>query len=318
MSALVLALLFAAQPAPAAAPATRQAEADAQVDRVLAGEGVGAAVSRLQFLGMQGYAAGRLADAASAPSERTRRDVAYALSLLAAPEGERALVRLARDPDGAVRMSAAQGLGRLGRPHPEALLPLLADPTSGVRREAARALGALNDPRAGAALSAAARAEPDLDARAAMLVAVGQASDARQASSLRPFLLSSSESTRLAAARGLVLLGDRAGRDYAKALLGSQDRFVRRQGVSLFEGVPAARARPLLHPLLEDADRGLAAATARVLYQGGERAMLDWLVLASWNEKSSSARLAIERELEPLHLSDEARRAALRRAGVAP
>jgi hypothetical protein len=320
------ALLLA--PAPRAAPAAppraeaRQAEAEAQVARVLAGDGVGSAVSRLQFLGQQRYASERLSEAATSARVRTRRDVAYALALLAAPEGERALLRLAGDEDAAVRMSAAQGLGRLGGAragaHGEVLLPLLADPTSGVRREAARALGALWLERAGGARVAAARAEPELEARAAMLTAAGMAGDVRQAAALRPFLQSGSESTRFAAARGLVHLGAPEGTAFARALLGSKDRFVRRQGLALYEGVSAERSGRALRPLLEDEDRGLAAAAARVLYQGGERAMLDWLVLAAWRARDSRERLGVERELEPLRVSDEARRAALRRAGVAP
>ncbi len=326
-SALLTLCLLLPAPAVYAAAAgsrseSRQAEADAQVERVLAGDGVGAAVSRLQFLGQQRHAAERLAEEAGSARVRTRRDVAYALSLLAASEGEDALLRLSQDADAAVRMSAVQGLGRLRGPRMqrrvEVLLPRLSDPTSGVRREAARALGALARPEAGAALMAAARAEPELDARAAMLTAAGQSGDVRQAAALRTFLKSSSESTRFAAARGLVALGAPEGYAFAQELLGSQDRFVRRQGLALFEGVPAQRAGRALRPLLEDADRGLAAAAARVLYQGGEAAMLDWLVLASWRAKDGREKLSVERELEPLRVSDEARREALRRAGVAP
>ena len=95
---------------------SRQAEADVQVERVLAGDGVGAAVSRLKFLGQERRGAERLAEAALSARVRTRRDVAYALSLLAASEGEDALLRLAQDGDAAVRMSAVQGLGRLRGP----------------------------------------------------------------------------------------------------------------------------------------------------------------------------------------------------------
>jgi len=187
-----------------------------------------------------------------------------------------------------------------------------------VRREAARALGTLRVAQAGSALVTAARAEPELEARAAMLTAAGQSGDVRQGAALRPFLKSSSESTRFAAARGLVHLGAPEGLAFARGLLGSEDRFVRRQGLALFEGVSAQHSGRALRPLLEDPDRGLAAGAARVLYQGGEGTMLEWLVLAAWRAKDPRERLAVERELEPLHLGDEARRAVLRRAGVAP
>ncbi len=62
---------------------------------------------------------------------------------------------------------------------------------------------------------------------------------------------------------------------------------MRRQGLALYEGVSAKKAEPSLRPLLEDKDRSVAASAARILYQGGDKKMLEWLVVASWNSKSA-------------------------------
>ena len=79
---------------------------------------------------------------------------------------------------------------------------------------------------------------------------------------------------------------------------------MRRQGLELYEGVPAKKASPALSPLLKDADRSLAAGAARILYQGGEKPMLEWLVLASFQAQGEE-KLAYEKELETLQLADD-------------
>ncbi|HZI03703.1 MAG TPA: HEAT repeat domain-containing protein, partial [Archangium sp.] len=68
-------------------------------------------------------------------------------------------------------------------------------------------------------------------------------------------------------------------------------------------------------PLLEDKDRPVAASAARILYQGGDKTMMSWLVLASWKAQGEE-KLAYEKELETLHLADDERKALLRKAGV--
>ena len=57
------------------------------------------------------------------------------------------------------------------------------------------------------------------------------------------------------------------------------------------------------------------AAAGRVLFQAGDATKLDWLVLESAKAKGEE-RIPFENELEALHLSDEARRAILTRAGI--
>jgi HEAT repeat protein len=212
-------------------------------------------------------------------------------------------------------MYAAQGLGKLRSRSVQVLVPLLEDKSLGVRKEAARALGASRNPAMGKLLVSAAKRETELEVRAEMLAAAGEAGDAKQAPVLKEFLTSDSEITRFAAAKGLCRLGAQDGFAFADKLLASEDRFVRRQGLALYEGVPAKKASPTLTPLLKDADKSLAAGAARILYQGGDKKMLDWLVLASFQAQGEE-KLAYEKELETLQLADDQRKAILRRAGM--
>lgn len=294
--------------------ADRRLEADRALESLLRKGSVPAAIARLEFLGEQDHAARVLTEALRGPlADAGRRDVAQALSLLATRDAEPALRRLTRDDDPAVRMSAASGLARLRSDAVDVLEPLLDDRSPPVRREAARALGALRRPALGKRLMAAAKAEGDPEVRTVLLVATGQSGDPKQVKPLESFLASSSESTREAAARGLCALGAPSGLAYAQRLLGSDDRWERRAGVALFEGVPAKRAAKVLRPLLDDPDRGLAATAARILHQGGDHEVLEWMVVQA-SQAQGDDKLAFERELEPLHLADDERRVILTRA----
>ncbi|NBD11659.1 HEAT repeat domain-containing protein [Corallococcus sp. c25j21] len=318
LALLLLPLTALGGPGSASKRAQSRAEADVVLAQVANGSPVPAAASRLHFLREEAYAAEEIGPLLrTAFDERTRRNLAALLASLGARTGEATLVKLASDGDSTVRMYAAQGLARLGSRNTGAVLPLLEDKSSGVRREAARALGASRNPKMGKPLMAAVKAEQDLEVRAALLEAVGASGDPKQKAPLKAYLDSDSESTRFAAARGLCRLGAPEGFAFAQKLLGNSDKFVRRQGLVLFEGVPAKKAGPVLSPLLQDADRTVAATAARVLYQGGDAASLDWLVLASWNAKGEE-KLVYEKELETLQLADDRRKAILRKAGVAP
>ncbi|WP_244238263.1 HEAT repeat domain-containing protein [Corallococcus terminator] len=322
-SLLLLVVLFplvglAAGSASASKRAQSRAEADAVLTQVSQGGPVPAAASRLRYLREESYAAEQIGPILrNTFEERTRRNLVSLLASLGARQGESTLARLAGDGDSTVRMYAAQGLAKLGSRNTSAVLPLLNDKSAGVRREAARALGASRNAKMGKPLMAAAREEKDLEVRAALLEAAGTSGDAKQKAGLKAYLDSDSESTRFAAARGLCRLGAPEGFAFAQKLLGSPDKFVRRQGLALFEGVPAKKASPVLSPLLKDADRTLAASSARMLHQGGDAGALDWLVLASWNAKGEE-KLTYEKELETLQLADDRRKAILRKAGVAP
>jgi HEAT repeat protein len=212
-------------------------------------------------------------------------------------------------------MNAAQGLGRIPTHAWRALVLLLKDPSMGVRAQAAQSLGLIKAHGSGKPLLAAARTEGEPEVRSSELAAAGTTGDKSLAGGLATFLTSSSEETRFGAARGLCRLGAAQGLEFAKKLLDSKDKYERRRGLELFEGAPAKGAAPVLRPLLKDADVGLAAKAARILFQGGEAVMLDWLVLASFHAKPEE-KDAFERELELLQLQDDQRKASLAKAGI--
>jgi HEAT repeat protein len=318
-----LAVLLLAPLAFAGSPtAAKRLRARAEVNALLVelakgGGSVQTAISRIKLTGEREYAAGEIqTHLRKLVEERTRRNFVAVLAGLEVRDAEQTLVRLASDPDSAVRMYAAQGLARIKSREVDALLPLLEDKSSGVRKESAKALGASGKAAVGKELLAAAKKETDLEVRAEMLVAIGKSGDAKQMPALKEFLASDSESTRFAAAKGLCQLGSPDGFTFANKLLTAGDRFVRRQGLALYEGVPAKKAESALRPLLEDKDRTLAAGAARILYQGGDKKMLDWLVLASWNAKGAEEKDSYEKELETLRLADDERKAILRKAGM--
>ncbi|MBK7863015.1 MAG: HEAT repeat domain-containing protein [Archangiaceae bacterium] len=295
-----------------------RAEAQDLVDAILRGDGnLNGTLSRVHYLGQEGVVSLELAETVrrAGDLEQLRR-IAQALGALAHPNGEGALLYLLNADDGAIRMSAVQGLGRLRSvPAGPRLVPLLQDKSMGVRREAARALGLLHYAKAGPALMKAAKTEPELEVRAELLVAAGASGDKKQAPLLEGFLDDSSESARFAAAQGLCLLGHKRGYEFAKKKLGSPDRFERLEGLRLFEGTRAREVNAVLAPMLDDRDRGVSATAARILYQGGDLKMLDWLVVKSF-QATGDDKLPYERELETLRLADDHRREILAKAGI--
>ncbi len=316
LALLLLASVVLAGPRSTQKRLNSRAEVDDQIDQLIRGGSVPSTISRLRYLGERDYAAEQIQDhLRKVLDERTRRNLTAVMAGLEARGAEPALVRLASDGDSTVRMYAAQGLGKLHSHSVNVLVPLLEDKSSGVRKEAARALGASHNGAMSKLLLAAAKKEPELEVRAEMLVGAGQAGDAKQAPALKEYLTSDSEITRFASARGLCLLGSPEGFAFANKLLGSEDRFTRRQGLELYEGVPAKKASAVLTPLLKDSDRTLAASAARLLYQGGDKKMLEWLVVASFQAQGDE-KLAYEKELETLQLADDERKAILRKAGM--
>lgn len=296
--------------------AEHRVEVEQTVQQIAQGQEIESGLARIHYLGEEDYAASVAVSALQrAPDERERRNLAFALGVLGAHGSEATLIALAHDPDPVVRMSAAQGLGRVHSRDVRTLGALLKDPSMPVRVEGAKALGALHQAKFGKALLEAARTESEPEARAVILVAAGDCADPRLAKGLAGFLTSSSESTRSAAARALCHLGAPQGLTYARKQLESAQKLERRQAVALFEGAPASAARAVLRPLLKDPDAQVAASAARILYQGGEAVMLDWLVVASFHAKGEE-KLTYENELEKLHLDDAQRGLILRRAGL--
>ncbi len=293
-------------------------EAQDAVDAILKGEGnLNATLSRVQYLGQEGNVCFELNEVArrSGDDQQTRR-IAQALATLAHPNGEPGLVWMLGHEDSVVRMYAAQGLGRMKSQNAGARVQaLLGDKSLGVRKEAAKALGLMRYAKAGGALMKAAKVEGEIDVRAEMLVAVGAVGDKKQAAGLESFLDDSSESARFAAAQGLCLLGNKKGFDFAKKKLASADRYERIDGLKLFEGARAKDVSSVLAPMVEDKDRAVAAMAARILYQGGDAKMLDWLVLKSF-QSNGDEKLAYEKELELLRLADDQRKSILAKAGI--
>jgi HEAT repeat protein len=298
--------------------AGKRAEALGLIDALLTGQLQPAALAnRVKFLGQEAAASdalgrygGNLTDLAR------RRDVYQALALLAHPAALGALERGLSDEDGTVRMLAVQGLGKIGNPRSAPkLVALLNDKTVGVRREAARTIGMFRQPVWSKTLVGAAKAEGEIEVRVAMLVAVGMSGDLKQERALEGFLKSSSEATRLGAARGLCLLGSPKGLSVAKGQLSSLQPSERLRGVLLLEGAAPKLNKKLLMPLLADTDKAVAAKAARVLYQGGEEAMLAWLVVQSFQAQGDDKN-KLELELEELRLTSEQREMILTKAGL--
>ena len=321
MRAILVCLLLSSEVlagATARKAVTKRGQAIGLINEVLAGgANPNTIVNRFSHLGEEAYGAHELGSLMiKEPDLEKRRLMAQVVAGLASPQGEAGLLAGLNDDDAPVRMYSAQGLGRIrSRAAGPKLAMSLADPTLGVRRDAARALGLLGEAKYGSVLAKAVKAEEDPETRAIILLALGQAGDKKQIPVLESFLANPSESARFGAAAGLCMIGAASGQKFARAQLASKDRYERMQGLVLFDGAKAKESATILEPLLKDPDRSLQAVAARILYQGGDKSKLDWLVLTSFQAVGED-RLPYEKELETLRLPDDERRAILRKAGI--
>jgi len=306
----LLALLLLVLPLTAAAKGSPE-EVRAAAQDIVAGKGVSAALSRLDFLGAGGQACDLLVPHALGGETKVRRNVAEAFARFAERRHLEALLALVQDPDVSLRVAAAKGLGHAKLDHP-GLRGLLQDKASGVRREAARALGGLKSPAAGKAVLDAADVEAEPEVREVMLLAAATAPFPGLVGRLERALGHLSESTRTAAAHALCQLGAPSGLAVAKEKLGSQSRYDRRDGVMMLEGVPLKAAGPLLAPLLQVPvqDMALSAPAARVLAQAGDRGALEWLVVQANDARGAAAGPLLD-ALEALKVTDEDRQRIL-------
>ena len=320
----LLALLVVVLSVAAAAAHSNEAEAHALVAAVLEGSvPAGQAINRFTVLDAQRQGAleltlnfGRLHD------DRQRDVVLGIIAAIVEPspgdEVERLLLGAVASDDLSRQLTGVRGLTRMRSQRVVPMLgALLSDQRVGARRQAALSLGELHVAAAGPALAAALKTEKDLQTRLELVAALGRCGDRRQVPVLQGLLTDGSETTRAAAGRALCLLGDAKGLAYARTQLASKDPHERLAGVLLFEGVKAKQASPLLGPVLADGEGEVRATAARVLAEGGDASKVDWLVVES-AKATGDARLPYELQLEKLRLSDEARRAALRRVGLAP
>jgi HEAT repeat protein len=276
--------------------------------------------NRISFAGTEAPATDALVLALRSLPEGKLRNASFeVLAQIATPHPE--LVPLAINAahstgDLSYRMNGLRVLGRQKQASTvSVLIPLLTDKVLGIRREAAKALVAINSRQAARSLLVVAKLEDDPEVRALMIVGVGKLGDSKQKQGLVPFLESSSESTRLAATQALCLLGSKKGIEAAKVLLASSDKYGRLQAAMLFEGAPLKLASPLLRPLLDDAEVSVRARAARLLAQGGDRRMVEWLVIESFKAQVDD-RLIYETELELLRLPDDQRANILRKVGL--
>ncbi len=278
------------------------------------------AANRLAFLGTEAAATDALAFALRQPIDTKVRNAYFeVLAQIATPHPELLVpaTNAARTTDDLTfRMNGLRILGRLKQASSvKVLTPLLTDKVLGVRRESAKALIAINATKAAGDLLAAAKVEDDPETRAFMLIGVGKLGDPKQAKGIESLLDSSSESTRLAATQALCVLGSKKGLEAAKRLLASKDKYERQQGVMLFEGATAKVATPVLTPMLQDPEVSVRARTARLLAQGGDARLIEWMVVESYKAPTDD-RLVYETELEQLRLTDDQRALILKKAGL--
>ncbi len=318
---VALAVVMLALGSLAGGPSRRQQEATRLLDALASGElNANQASNRLSVMGEDAFICSalvaRLRRFTAAPSWYRPAIVVLGAVAVPNPDVEQVLSAAFNDEDITVRMAAIRGVARAkGTRAAPQLEALIGDRLLGVRREAAKALGVLGQSRSAAPLLAQARVEADPETRAFQLQALGHLGDKKVVPELEKFLAQSSESTRLAAGQSLCALGSPKGFAFAKALFASKDAFERTQGVRLFEGTPAKVSAPHLEPLLADADASVRATAARVLYQGGQKDKLSWLVLES-TKANADQRTPYERELETLGLRDDERAAILAKAGL--
>jgi HEAT repeat protein len=198
-----------------------------------------------------------------------RVEIATTAGIVGAPSTVRAALA---DSDAAVRRAAAEHAGGLGAQNVSALLAALGDPDMAVRVAAVRGLvGA----KAGPELARAARS-PDLEVRAAALQALGEVGGSAARPTLEAALSDASERVRVAAARGLGLLGNQdqqVGELLAKALH-DPARDVREAAAaalgSVWAALPAGELRLRLSDET-DADRRIAAALALARQSDGAK-----------------------------------------------
>ncbi|MFO0596593.1 MAG: HEAT repeat domain-containing protein [Myxococcaceae bacterium] len=313
-----LAVLLAC-PAAIARPSNDQQGMDVMEQYFQGQMGLNQAINRIQFLGAERLACAELVHALKRSSDRKLRPQFFDfLSQVAVRDNdvERMLLNGLGSDDASESIPAARGLGRIKAE--TAVKPLnaaLEHKVLGVRREAARSLGKIGNPASGPPLMKAAKAETDLDVKILMLASVGLTGDKKQIAPLEALLKDESESTRMAAARGLCAMGTPSCATFANKLLASADKNERFSAVMLFEGAPAKAAAPVLSKVLEDKDVKLRARAARLLVEGGDQSKLAWLVIESAKAKGEE-RLPYEDELERLRMTDEQRQAILKKAGL--
>jgi HEAT repeat protein len=205
------------------------------------------------------------------------------LALLSQPVSAHYFLNTLEKEDAYLRMLAASTLGRLRLKEAlPSLTKMLEDERLALRREAAIALGRLKLKQAGKPLVAALHVEAEPEVREQMLWALGMLNDRKNLAPLQGFLTHSSESTRWAAAKALLSMGELSGWKWLKPHLNSKEASECAYALlSLEDAVPnkswKADALALLHRVMQEREATLAAQAAGLAARWGDKSAYVWL-----------------------------------------
>ena len=260
------------------------------------------ASNRMEVLGIQEAAAALLLGALQKPMDiQTRYRLVELLSSLSQPVSANYFLKALGSEDAYLRMLAATTLGRLRiqAAFPK-LVEMLEDERLALRREAAVALGQLKLKPAAKPLLTALQAEAEPEARERMLWALGMLNDKKNIPSIQGFLTHSSESTRWAAAKALLAMGEASGWKWLKPQLSSKEDSECAYALLSLEGVVPNKswrteALGVLHHIMQEREASLAISAALVAVRFGDNTAYGWL------EKKAE-----QTQGEKLHLYQEA------------
>jgi len=254
--------------------------------------------NRIETLKIQKTVSLLLLEALQKPMDtQTRHRLVELLAVLSQPASANYFLNSLESEDAYLRMLAATALGKLRVPEAlPNLVQLLEDERLALRREAAVALGRLKLKQAGKPLTAALQVEDEPEVRERMLWALGMLNDKKNLSSIQSFLTHSSESTRWAAAKALLAMGEAGGWKWLKPHLSSkEDSECAYALLSLEEAVPDKSWKPealvSLQKIMQEREASLAASAAVLAVRWGDKSAYVWLENRA--EQSEGAQLHI-------------------------
>jgi len=206
-------------------------------------------------------------------------------------------LRKLKSADGEVRAQAAHALA--GRGNPKAVKPLgeaLEDRAWEQRAAAAMALGKLANGRGAPFLTAALRADPDVDVRCSCAWALGCIGGKGVIEALDAALQDDSDAVRRVAAEALGEVGTATVLESLERALGDAHHDVRLAAVSGLGGLRSGHAAPPLLGALHDSEWSVSCAAAEALAKIEDSTAVPALVDALANG-SLAARLAASEAL---------------------
>ena|GEM_PF-1998956 len=256
------------------------------------------AKNRMETLKLQKAASVLLLEMLQRPMEtQAQYRLVELLALLSQPVSAHYFLNALESEDAYLRMLAATALGplRIQAALPQ-LVKMLEDERLALRLQAAVALGQLKRKQAGGPLTTALKAEAEPEVRERMLWALGMLNDKKNLSSIQMFLTHSSESTRWAAARALVAMGEVSGWKWLKPRLNSkEDSECAYALLSLEEAVPdpswKAEALAVLWQIMRQKEAFLAAPAALVAVRWGDMSAHRWLEKKAKESEGAALKL---------------------------